>query len=180
MTEKSALHTGATPAYADAMLEYLGGREPLPVFAKTPEDLRNAVAGLSQKQLETPEKPGKWSIAAVVQHLADVEIVLGFRYRKLLGQPGAALPAIDQDAWADRLGYLTADVPAALEDFEAVRRANLRLLRRVTPEQLQLFGMHEERGRETLQHMIRLYAAHDCYHLYQIERIKAALRGLVG
>ena len=81
--------------------------------------------------------------------------------------------------WAARLGYLRAEV-AALEDFEAVRRVNLRLLRRVTPEQLQLFGMHEERGRETLHHMIRLHAAHDCYHLFQIERIKAAVRGLAG
>jgi hypothetical protein len=175
MGEKSALSTGATPEYAAAMMKFLGDREPLEVFAKTPEDLRKAVAGLTETRLHTPEKPGKWSVAAVVQHLADVELVLGFRYRKVLGQPGTPVPAIDQDAWAERLDYMTADVPAALEDFEAIRRVNLRLLRGVRPEQMLLFGMHEERGRETLEHVVRLYAAHDCYHLYQIARIKGAL-----
>ena len=153
------------------MMKFLGDREPLKVFSSTAADLRATTKGLSKRQLETPEAPGKWGVAAVVQHLADVEIVLGFRYRKVLGQPGTRVPAIDQDAWADRLGYMTADVPAALDDFEALRRVNLRLLRSVQPNQWELFGIHEERGNETLRHMVRLYAAHDCYHLYQIDRI---------
>lgn len=175
MAEQSALSSGATPEYADAMMKYLGDREPLDSLAAAPADVRSAVAGLTKKQLETPEKPGKWSVAAVVQHLADVEIVLGFRFRKVLGEPGTMMSAIDQDAWAERLNYMTADVPSALDDYETVRRVNLRLLRSVRPEQWTLFGIHEQRGNETLEYMVRLYAAHDRYHLYQIDRIKQAL-----
>ncbi len=175
MSEKSALHTGATPEYTDAMMKFLGDREPMAVFAATPGDLRKVVAGLTTVQMETPEAPGKWSVAGVVQHLVDVEITLGLRYRRVLSQPGKSIPAIDQDALAAVLDYNHSDVPAGLDDFEAIRRANLRLLRKLTPAQLQLHGIHEERGRETLAHMVRLYAAHDCYHLYQIDRVKKAI-----
>jgi len=175
MGQQNALHTGATPEYADAMMKFLGDRDPMTVFAESPVQYRQAIAGLSAGQLTTPEAPGKWSVAAVLQHLADVEIVLGLRYRRVLAQPGKSVPAIDQDALAAVMDYNNADAAAALDDFEAVRRANLRLLRKLTPAQLQLHGIHEERGRETLAHMVRLYAAHDCYHLYQIDRIKKAI-----
>ena len=175
MAEESALKSGATAEYSVALLKFLGDREPLDVFAQTAADLRAAVKGLSKRQLDTPEAPGRWSVAAVVKHLADVEVVLGFRYRKVLGEPGTRIPAIDQDAWADRLEYLTADVPSALDDFEALRGVNLRLLRAVKNGQWELFGIHEQRGNETLRHMVRLYAAHDCYHLHQIDRIKKAI-----
>lgn len=175
MSDQSALHSGATPAYADAMLKFLGDREPLEVFAATPGDLRKAVAGLSAKTVHTPEAPRKWGVAAVVQHLADAELVLGFRYRTVLAQPGRPVPAFDQDAWADALDYTAINISTALDDFENVRRANLRVLRAVKPEQWEQFAIHEQRGKETLAHMVRLYAAHDCYHLYQIERIKKAI-----
>lgn len=175
MSDQSALHAGATPAYADAMMKFLGDREPMEVFAATPGDVRKAVAGLSAKQLQTPEAPGKWSVAGVVQHLVDVEITLGLRYRRVLAQPGKSVPAIDQDALGAATDYNHSDVPGGLDDFEAIRRANLRFLRKLTPEQLESWGIHEERGRETLRHMVRLYAAHDCYHLYQIARIKKAI-----
>ena len=51
MPEKSALNTGATPQYADAMMSFLGEREPMEVFVATPGDLRKAVAGLTKQQL---------------------------------------------------------------------------------------------------------------------------------
>lgn len=175
MAEESALKSGATADYSVALLKFLGDREPMDVFVQTAADLSSAVEGLTKRLLETREAPGKWSVAAVIRHLADVEVVLGFRYRKVLGEPGTRIPAIDQDAWAERLEYITADVPAALEDFEALRRVNLRLLESVKPGQWELFGIHEQRGNETLRHMVRLYAAHDCYHLYQIDRIKKAI-----
>src|SRR5690349_16281963 len=159
MSQQSALHTGATPEYADAMMKYLGDREPMTVFAESPAHYRAAIAGLTPKQLTTPEKPGKWSVAAVLRHLADMEVVLGLRYLRVLAHPGMSLPAIDQDRLAEIMDYNNADTAGALDDYESVRRANLRLLRRLTPAQLELSGIHEERGVETLRHMIRLYAA---------------------
>ena len=172
---ESALSRGDSPDYIGAVLKFLGDREPLEVFATTDTRLREATTDLSDDKLHQPETPGKWSILEVVQHMADVEIVLGLRYRKVLAEPGHPLPAIDQDAWVKELAYNTRNLGEALDDFAALRKINLRLLRGLMVEQWQRYGMHEQRGRETLEHMVRLYAAHDCYHLYQIDRIKAAI-----
>ena len=172
--ERTALSRGDSPEYTSALLRYLGNRNPIQVFSETLLLLREVTGGLTRAQLRQPERPGKWSVLDVVCHLADVEVVLGYRYRVVLAQPGAPLPAIDQDAWVRRFES-NQPLPEALEDFKAFRSANVRLLRRVPPERMQQFGQHEQRGRETLDRMIHLYAAHDLYHLGQIERIKASI-----
>ena len=59
----------------------------------------------------------------------------------------------------------------SLDLFEANRRANLRLLRAVDPALHDNFGMHGERGRESIAHLIRLNAGHDLNHLGQVERL---------
>jgi hypothetical protein len=95
--------------------------------------------------------------------------------RLILAQDRPAITGYDQDLWADRLGYDAADPQEALEQFAVMRRANLRLLERATPDDLQRAGVHAERGEETLEHLRRLYAGHDILHLRQIERIRGAV-----
>jgi hypothetical protein len=111
----------------------------------------------------------------VVQHLADSELVGAFRFRMVLAHEAPALPGYDQDLWAQRLSYHDSDVATALQEFSTLRQANLRLLRRATPEDLRRVMRHSERGEEPLGHMIKLYAAHDLVHLRQIARIRQAI-----
>ena len=66
-------------AYAAAILDLLTGREPLSVLRDTPSALGNTIDGVSRTQLRQPEAPGKWSIAQVLQHLADSDLVWGWR-----------------------------------------------------------------------------------------------------
>lgn len=170
--------TTAQPVQADIqtfIADNLGDREPLEVLAETHSALEHATRGLDKDTLRKPEKPGKWSVIEVVQHLADTELVLGFRYRKVLAEDSPRIPAFDQDAWAAGLRYRDARLSDALAQFHALREANLALLHAVRPDQWERYGLHEERGKETLAHMIRLEAAHDLYHLGQIERIKKAI-----
>jgi hypothetical protein len=163
-------------AYVNSLLQALGSREPLEVMASTPEALRRAVAGLSRDQDGTPERPGKWSVRHVVQHLADSEMVGGFRFRMVLAHEAPELPAYDQDLWADRLRYQDADLATSLDDFATLRALNLRLLRNATPEDLEKRVMrHAERGDEPLGYMMSLYAGHDLVHLAQIRRIRQAI-----
>lgn len=164
------------PAYTRALLELLGDRDPLAVQSGLVASLRAAVAGLADADLRRPERPGKWSIVEVVQHLADSEIVYGYRCRACIAADGTALAGYDQDDWARRLHYRESDLEAALAELGAMRSANLRLLSRLTDEEWQRAGMHEERGRESVRHIAKLLAAHDLVHLRQIERIKAAHR----
>ena len=165
----------ALKAYINALLQALGSRDPMEVLAETPAALQKAVAGLTPEQDGTPERPGKWSVRQVVQHLADSELVGGFRFRMVLAHDAPELPGYDQDLWAQRLRYQDNDIADALQDFAYLRRINLRLLRRATPDDLKRVMRHAERGDEPLGQMIRLYAGHDLVHLRQIERIRRAV-----
>jgi uncharacterized damage-inducible protein DinB len=117
--------------------------------------------------------PGKWSAAQIIAHLADSEIVASYRLRLILAHDGVAVQPFDQEEWARNLRYEATDPLESVELFDAARVANLRLLHRVDPRRHDNHGVHAERGRETVTHLIRLYAGHDLNHLGQIERIVA-------
>ena len=162
-------------AYVAAILDLLGTSEPMTVLRDTPAALRRAIDGLSQEQLRTPERPGKWSIAQVLQHLADSDLVWGWRARLILAQDRPPITGYDQDLWAERLHYDEANPDESLATFGVLRSANLRLIERASAEELQRVGVHAERGEESLAHLRRLYAGHDLLHLRQIGRIRQAL-----
>ncbi len=137
--------------------------------------LRAAIAGLSPLQLATPEAPGKWSLCQVLQHLSDSDLVGAFRFRMVLAHDGPALPGYDQDRWVERVHRDDTDADAALAEFTALRRANVRLLERMAPEEMGRVGLHAERGAETLAHLVKLHAGHDVVHLRQVARIRNAV-----
>ncbi|HZU53350.1 MAG TPA: DinB family protein [Holophagaceae bacterium] len=161
-------------AYVAGLLDALGSRDPFEVLAGTPEALRGIVAGLNAEQEQRPEGPGTWSLRQTLQHLADSELVGAFRFRMILAHDAPELPGYDQDAWAQRLRYQEVDTAVSLGDFAAFRAANLRLLRRAAPEDLKRVMRHSERGDESLEKMISLYAGHDLVHLAQARRIRKA------
>jgi uncharacterized damage-inducible protein DinB len=162
-------------AYTSAVLDLLGDTQPTSVLTETPAALKRAIAGLSDAQLVQPESHGKWSIRHVLQHLADSELVWGWRLRLVLAQDRPGLTGYDQDAWAARLHYETARADDAVSDFSVLRRSNLRLLAQTADSDLDRVGIHAERGEESIRHMMRLYAGHDLLHLRQIERIRKAV-----
>ena len=162
-------------AYTSAVLDLLGDRKPIEVLQDTPAALQTAMGGLSTQQLATPEMTGKWSMRQVVRHLADSELVWGYRLRLVLAQERPPLTGYDQDRWAERLHYDEADTSDALEQFAVLRRGNLKLLHRATPDDLKRVGVHAERGEESVERMIGLYAGHDLLHLRQLDRIRQAI-----
>lgn len=174
-TNPASASSDQAEAYTHAVVGLLGNDDPVEVLRSTPASLRRAVEGLTEVQRSTPEAPGKWSVRHVVRHLADSEVVWGWRIRLALAQDRPPLTGYDQDAWADRLAYEESDVVESLEEFRVLRRGHLRLLARCSPADLERVAVHAERGEESVLHMMRLYAGHDRLHLRQIERIKAAV-----
>jgi hypothetical protein len=164
-------------AYVSAVLGLVEGRDPLDVLRKTPQALGAVLRELAPAAVRVPEAPGKWSVNQVLQHLADSDLVFGWRIRLILAQDRPAIGGYDQDRWADRLRYSEGDPQDAVERFTVLRRANVRLLERASEDDLRQVGVHAERGEETLAHIIRLYAGHDLLHLRQIERIRGVLAG---
>src|SRR5208282_3023892 len=118
--------------------------------------------------------PGKWSIAEIVAHIADTELVGGYRIRAILGAPGGPIIGFDQDAWVTALHYDKRDLKKSFEQYRALREANLALLKSLTPEQWKYSGMHNERGEESVETIVHMFAGHDLNHFGQIERILAA------
>jgi hypothetical protein len=159
-------------AYVAAVLGLLGDKDALQVLRGTPEILNRHVRQIPASDIMTPEAPAKWSVGEVLQHLSDSDLVFGFRLRMVLAHDRPVLTGYDQDLWADRLKYRESDYKEALALFTALRRANLRLLERASTADFQRVSVHAERGEETLEHMVSLYAGHDLLHIRQIERIR--------
>jgi len=174
-TNSAARSIDEAAAYTAAILGLLGSRDPMDVLPRTPDAVREAVAGLSEQQLSQREAAGKWSIRHVVRHLADGDLVWGYRMRMVLAQDRPTITGYDQDQWADRLHYGVADVPQALDEFALLRRGNLRLISAASAADLQRVGVHSERGEESVAHMLKMYAGHDLLHLAQLERIRAVV-----
>lgn len=162
-------------AYVAALIELLGGRNPMHVMAATPNSLREAVSELSDKAIRSPEAENKWSVVQVVQHLADSELVYGYRMRLIVAEDAPDIPGYDQNAWTENLRYNDVAITDALADFAATRTMNLRWLSGLSESELDRWGMHSERGEESVRHIVKLLAAHDLVHLKQIDRIKAAV-----
>jgi hypothetical protein len=165
----------AAGEYVRNLLALLGDRPPLEVLERTPGELARAVAGLDAATAARPERAGKWSVLEVVQHLADSDLVWAYRVRRILAEERPAITGYDQDRWAERLHYRDGRIEDALALHRAVREGNLRLLRALSPEELRRVGIHDERGEESIELLVKLYAAHDLVHLRQIARIRAAV-----
>ncbi len=157
--------------YTQRVVGYLGDRDPLAILQETPSHLATLVQSKSADALRQHPAPGKWSVTEILAHLAETELVLGFRVRLILGQDGVPIQGFDQDVWARFSHYDQIPVSESLERLRVLRRANLRLIRSLSPEQLQQAGLHTERGRETVAHIIRLWAGHDLNHRGQVEKI---------
>ncbi len=164
----------APQQYTRRMLGLAEGQEPLKLLAATPRKLGRLIGRASAAKLRKPPAPGKWSVAEILAHFADTEIVVGWRMRQILGAPGTPIQAFDQDAWAAAGHYEKRDPRKSLEQFRVAREGNLELLKSLSPEQWKAYGMHAERGIETIEHVVRMEAGHDLNHLAQVERIVTA------
>ena len=160
--------------YIQRIMANLGGQKPLKIQAETPRKLGRLIQRASPAKLRRKPAPGKWSAGEIVAHLADCEIVVGWRMRQILGAPGTPIQAFDQDAWAAAGHYEKRDARKSLDAFRAARETNLALLKSLTPEQWKRHGMHAERGVETIEHIVALMAGHDINHTAQVERIVAS------
>jgi hypothetical protein len=158
-------------AYIARILSNLGDEEPLAVLASTAGTLRALVAGRTREQLAWTPDPGRWSAIEILAHLADGEIVSAWRIRSILASDGVGLQPFDQNAWATTFRYHESDPFASLQLFEVNRAATLSLLDRVDPALHANHGLHQERGVETIQHLVKLYAGHDRNHLAQLEQL---------
>jgi hypothetical protein len=157
--------------YTQRILANAEGQDPVKVQSSTNKKLARLIKGVTTAKLSKRPAPERWSVAEILSHLADVEIVIAWRMRCILGAPGTPIQPFDQDAWVAAGHYNKRNPRKSIELHRVVRDANLALLKTLSPEQWKHYGQHAERGQESIAHIVRMVAGHDVNHIRQIERI---------
>src|SRR5215475_11957507 len=162
--------------YISRIVGYVEGQDAIKVQRATAGKLKNLTSRLTPSQLKRRPEPAKWSIAEIIAHLADAEVVASWRMRSIIGENGITIQPFDQDQWASVFSYRNRDTKRSLEVFRVLRENNLAMLKEIAPEVWDNYGMHLERGKESIAHLARMFAGHDTNHILQIERIVKHLK----
>jgi hypothetical protein len=157
--------------YTKRLLNHSEGKEPLRLQQAAPKKLASLIKGKNAKQLMRRPAPDKWSVAEIAAHLADAELAISWRLRQILANNAISIQAYDQDAWAKTFNYAKRDPRESLANYRMLREANLALLKSVPRKLWDNYGIHQERGNESVSHVVRMVAGHDLNHLQQIEKI---------
>jgi hypothetical protein len=157
--------------YINRLIGYLDGQDPVKVQSGTANRLAKLIRGVPRARLTRRPAPRKWSVAEILAHLAEDELVGGFRMRLIVGAPGTPVQGFDQDRWAETGKYAKRDPKKSIELFRAIREANIAFYKSLTPAQRKLYGIHSERGKESVERLFTLFAGHDINHTKQIEAI---------
>jgi hypothetical protein len=157
--------------YTRRVLGYVEGKKPLEILAATPRQVARLIRGVSKKKLAKRPATGKWSVTEILAHLADTELVQGFRLRIVLGASGTPIQGFDQDEWARYSDYAKHDPALSQEAYRVTRERTVRLLKSLPRDAWERYGMHSERGKETVTRVTEMMAGHDVNHLKAIREI---------
>jgi hypothetical protein len=164
-------------AYRQELLALIGDRDPLEVLARTPSDLEARLAGVNEDVLATRPREGAWSVKEVLGHLGDSEWVYGYRLRMILSHEQPKIAGYDQDLMVNGMAHNQRPVSMLMEELRRLRGLNLDFYLRSRGPAWDRYGLHSERGEESVDLNVRLLAGHDLRHAAQIER---TLRGLLA
>jgi hypothetical protein len=137
-----------------------------------PASLRAAVVGMTEAQLDTPYRPGGWTVRQVVHHLADSHLNSYVRFRLALTEDEPPIKPYDQARWAELSDARTAPVEISLTLFEALHKRWVLLLRSLPPEDFARALWHPELGRVTLEKYLAMYAWHGRHHVAHITSLR--------
>ncbi|HEX7152435.1 MAG TPA: DinB family protein [Thermoanaerobaculia bacterium] len=139
-----------------------------------PATVALTIRDLAEPDLRRPEREGKWSIADVVSHLADFELIIAVRIRAMLASEHPALVPMEQEKWVANI-HRGEPVAELLEQFSFVRQLNVRLLERLRDDEWSRTGEHPQAGSITLAAICERLSRHDGKHLGQLQRIITAV-----
>jgi DinB superfamily len=140
-------------------------------YASGVADLEDALAGITEADLDRPQPGDEWTARQVVHHLADSETMAYIRLRRLIAEDEPVIHGYDEPEWARRLHYERA-IEASVAVVRAVRSASLQLLETLTPAEWARTGTHSESGPYSVGRWLETYADHTHEHADQIRRAR--------
>ena len=161
--------------YKARLMSYVAGKDSVALMRETVRVLAELIHAWPVDVLRKQPAPGKWSVGEILAHLSETELANAWRYRQMLEHSGSEIMPYDQDLWAKWGDYASCDPKESLEQFRIIRERNLKLLSRLAPEQWELYGIHKERGKETIRRLAEMAAGHDVNHIEQVKTILAKM-----
>ena len=140
-------------------------------IAATPAQLRLAVAGLSDAQLETPYRPGGWTVRQTVHHVADSHMNASIRFRLGLTEDNPTIKPYDEKAWSE-LADMRLPIEVSLHILEGLHERLVHLLRSQPSAAFERGIVHPENGPMTLDALLSLYAWHGAHHTAHITALR--------
>jgi hypothetical protein len=140
-----------------------------------PARLRAAVEGLTPEQLDTPYRPGGWTVRQVVHHVPDSHMNSFCRFRLALTEDTPRITGYDQERWAQLFDSRTAPVEVSLTLLESLHSRWVLLLRSMSPVDFARTFLHSELGPVTLDRNLALYAWHCEHHVAHITSLRTRL-----
>jgi hypothetical protein len=156
----------SSPPYA----EHVGDRDPVALLRTSLDDYHARVPRLGAAEWSRPWAPGKWTVAQIIVHVTQWEMIMGLRVRCGVAAPDFTLQPLDQDELMRVEGEVVSG-PTAFDAFEAVRRMNIAFAESLTPEQRRKRVMHPERGAIDVEQLLVTLAGHGVHHFKQIASI---------
>jgi uncharacterized damage-inducible protein DinB len=147
-------------------------RRYLDEIERAPAHLRAAVAGLSEEQLDTPYRPGGWTVRQVVHHVPDSHLNSYARFRLALTEDEPTIKPYDESRWAELTDARTAPIEVSLAFLESLHRRWVLLLRSLSPADFARRFRHPELGAVSLDRNLALYAWHGRHHVAHVRSLR--------
>lgn len=142
-------------------------------IASAPGALRSAVSGLSRDRLETPYRPGGWTVSQVVHHVPDSHMNAYTRFKLALTEDEPTIKPYDQEKWAELADTREVPIAVSLDLLDSLHQRWVALLRSMDVADFKRGLRHPEHGRLlTLQQMLGLYAWHGRHHVAHITSLR--------
>ncbi|MBM3777719.1 MAG: putative metal-dependent hydrolase [Acidimicrobiia bacterium] len=145
-------------------------------IAQAPARLREAVEGLSEKQLETPYREGGWTVRQVVHHLPDSHMNAFIRLRLALTEDVPTIKPYDQDGWSALIDSRTAPIEVSLTLLESLHKRWVMLMESMKPEEFSKKFKHPESGLVDLNWLLQMYGWHGRHHVGHITELRKRMK----
>jgi DinB superfamily len=147
-------------------------RSSIATLAALPENLRAAVYGLNERQIDTPYREGGWTVRQLVHHVADSHMNAYVRTRLALTEDWPTIKPYDETLWADLPDAKTLPVDVSLELLDTLHRRWVALLDSLSEEDWKRGYVHPESGKHTLEQVAALYDWHSRHHVAHITGLR--------
>jgi uncharacterized damage-inducible protein DinB len=147
-------------------------RDRIEEIARTPWQLRAAIAGLHDEQLTTEYRPGGWTIRQVIHHMADSHMNSFVRFKLALTENNPTIKPYDEAAWANLPDGKSAPIELSLKLLDVLHERWSLLLHAMKPEDFARTLNHPQRGQVTLENTLQLYVWHGHHHIAHITALK--------